>query len=705
VESVLSRGYWVRRNADLPADEGYGVLVLKPGIRATAAFVRELGERAGECGYGVVEARIVDPSEIRETGIARRHYHAHSVFAERGQLTPSERVALLGVYDTPAFSARFGQRARDLPVMPVELFIERSRTPREVIRRWSDASTALHGLNSGVVDGPNEVSDDKYVNLFADPQWTPDGPVFLINSHMPSVLGWWEESITPRLALLLVRMSTHAFSWDRLRAEFCGASDCARALPGSLRRDALDGVLDVPLEPGQKVDRTRNVVHLSNGPVEAMRETALWFDRPIDEQRAGHRFLALAGIGAGDLDRAYLEVEGSIRPLTSATSGLSLAEAAALIRRGRLLDVEAPGCTIETARRIDVAHTLLPAILAEGPVTAVLMSGSSARNRASRDSDVDLVVVANGTAARTERRSVDGMMFECEWMNEDRARHVAEGGDRRDLKGLREASRLAAAIPLHDPGRLVQELRSTANSLSPASEELDERLVAANLSLRTLVTDQELPDFVQWETLREIQDQLAVSLLSLHALRYQKPKWVIHDLHDIGRGELAAALLRSYGSTDDADDSAQTMTDVEAMLTSIAKDLDLPIVSAVLTHGFVEEFPGWSYACRTFADAASLLEEGHGAAADYTAKFAVRLALRLELEITSERAYVIAAPPEAQNARGTESHSDRDIERAWAYRQLFPTALVVHPPSEDDLQRCADWLQLTMEARARAYGL
>src|SRR5688572_24753903 len=59
VESVLSRGDWVRRDADLPADEGYGVLVLKPGIRATAAFVRELEERAGECGYGVVEARIV----------------------------------------------------------------------------------------------------------------------------------------------------------------------------------------------------------------------------------------------------------------------------------------------------------------------------------------------------------------------------------------------------------------------------------------------------------------------------------------------------------------------------------------------------------------------------------------------------------------------------------------------------------------------
>ncbi len=189
----------------------------------------------------------------------------------------------------------------------------------------------------------------------------------------------------------------------------------------------------------------------------------------------------------------------------------------------------------------------------------------------------------------------------------------------------------------------------------------------------------------QWETLREIQDVLAVSLLSLHPLRYQKPKWVIADLEEIGRADLAAALLRSYGATRDDGLVRRTLAGVEELLAAIARAHELPTLDAVLAHGFVERFPGWSYACRTLADARSLHEDGSPAAADYTAKFAARLALRVGAD----------EPADASRAR-----TDADGEHATAYLRLFTDAMS-SPPTEDDLEAAAAWLTLVMQARAR----
>jgi hypothetical protein len=695
VETVLTAGRWVGSvTAELPADGDSGVLLVKPSVRATPEFLREIVQRVAECGYGVVEARAIPASRIRELALARAHYRSHCDFAERGQLTPAERAALLRIYGTPEFEAVHGRRARDIPVLPVERFIAESGIPREFISRWSDASTAARGLDSGALDGPNELGDDKYVNLFSDPRWTPDGPIFLINPHMPSVLRWWEESPSPRVAMLLARMSPQALPWPRLRAEFCGASDGARALPGSLRRDGLEGILAVPVDPGEKVDRTRNVIHLSNGPVEAIRETALWFDRPVEEQPAGRALMAGAGVNAAALlERAYLSVDGSARPFTGATAGLSVSEAAERISRGRLLDAGALACTPETARRVDAAHALLPSLLADALASAVLISGSCARNRSSRDSDVDLVVIAPRTHPRTERREMDGLLFECEWMDEERARHVAAGGDRRDLKGLREASRLACAIAIHDPANLAAELRAIGNAVVPSLAELDERLTRAVVALDTLVASAHEPGFVQWEILRGIQDVLAVTTLSLHPLRYQKAKWVVADLVEIGRGDLAEALLRGYASSADAAAALRTVRAVEGIFANIADEESLPGVEAVLAHGFVERFPGWSYACRTLADVVSLLGDGSAAAADYTAKFAARLALRLD---TDGPAAVPA--PLADAAQGSGS-----APRMKAYRCLFSAAVEVPPPTDDDLELCAEWVRWIIEARERSY--
>jgi hypothetical protein len=275
-------------------------------------------------------------------------------------------------------------------------------------------------------------------------------------------------------------------------------------------------------------------------------------------------------------------------------------------------------------------------------------------------------------------------------MDEARARSVAAGGGRRDLKGLRESSRLACAVPMLDPVGLAAELKAIASDVLPSPGEFDERLTRAVLAFDKLVSSANEPGFVQWETLREIQDALAVSLLSLHPLRYQKPKWVVADLDEIGRNDLAAALLRSYASDGKADLTSRTLQGVENIFASIAGEYELPSVEAVLAHGFVEALPGWSYACRTFADATSLLAEGATGAADFTAKFSARRALSIETELSNASH---DADPETKSTH----------RRLKMYRRLFSSDAEVPPPTDEDLEVCGAWIGRVMEARGRLF--
>lgn len=692
IEEVVHTGRWVHpRAANLGDGSVRGVLVVKPSVRPAAAFVAEIVARAAECGYAVVEARAVAADEVRDRGLARAHYQSHCAFAERGGLSPAERAALLRIYGTEEFERRFGRRAASLAVLPVERFLRESGTPRATIREWSDASTAEWGLDSGALDGPNELADDKYVNLYQHRRWTGDEAVFLINPHMPSVLGWWEESSSLRVALLLARAAAEALSWRRFRDEFCGASDGARALPGSIRRDGLEGVLEVPVEPGETVDRTRNIIHLSNGPIEAIRETALWFERPVDEQPLARRLMDAGGVsGEALMQRAMLAVDGAVRPLSGATAGLDVDETAALLRRGRLLDADEVDCTPPTRRRIDAAHAHVATLRSAVEVRAVLVTASTARNRASRDSDVDLAVVtAEPTAPRIERHAAGDLLLECEWMDVERARRVAGCEGPLDLKGLRESSRLGLAVAVFDPDDLLADLARAARGVVPPHEMVDQRLAGALEALAELIEAEAQPGFVQWEMLRGILDALAVTLLTLHPVRYQKPKWVIADLREIGCGGLADLLLRAYGAAQDQDLAAATMKRTRGLLDDIAAARALPDVAAIGERGFAYEYPDWSFACRTLLDAESLAADGASASADYCAKFAARLALRFD----SDRRVALGEPPAAGFAH--------DV----AYRRLFSREPDIEPPADADLEACSAWVERGVGTREHVFAL
>ena len=555
----------------------------------------------------------------------------HFQIAQAGGLTAAERLRLLEIYDRPEFQERWGCSPINVAVVPVVRFLQESGAPVELINHWSETSTNTRGLDSGAVDGPNEVGDDKYVNAFRHDVYTHDEPVFLLNPHMSSVTSWWEKARSPIVALLLKAASGHALSWARMRREFCGGSDPALALPGSLRRDCYERQLPLQWEDGQVMDRTHNAVHLSNGPVEAMREVVIWFGRRPEETATGR---ALAGVAGWRelMECSYVETWGQTLGLTAATNGMSLAELRALVERGHLLRAEEQAGGESTHSRVDVAWKEARRLRRDPRVRAVVATGSVARNRASADSDLDLLIVSShsGESRRIERRMCDGIVVECEWMSHVEARRVAAAGTG-DLKALREASRLGLGLPVWDPDRLGVEYERLARAARPDQDDVRERLTGAFETLNALIQNPTLQTERQWEGVRAVYDNLAVVLLSLHPVRYHKPKWVVRDLIEIGHEKLAGELLRAYCVSDRSRAAALASADSALrFLEQLATALSLPGYETAIAQGLTDTHPGYSYACRCLADARSLAADGAFLAAQYAAKFAARLGLSLD---------------------------------------------------------------------------
>jgi hypothetical protein len=367
IEQLLERGaYRHPRIADLFEDPGTGVLLFKPHVRVTIETLRDLDERVAECGYVIAEGCLIPPADVRARRLAARHYHLHQTIAERGALNADDRRRLLQIYDGQEFRRRYGCSPAALPVMPVYQFIAETGVPVATINQWSVACANAHGLASGSIDAANELADCKYVNLFRDDADLNGTPVFLLNPHMPAVVGEFEESARPLVVVRLLAVSSDALPWSEVRVGLCGASDPARALPGSIRRDAYDGVFPLRLESGEPIDRTRNGIHLSDGPVEALREIAIWFDRDPAHTSIGR---ALAGESSVDLqaaiDRPFIAIDGRRETLKEATRGKTLDQVREILVRGRLLDIDEQGDTDRLRGEGALLETPSPGNLAE----------------------------------------------------------------------------------------------------------------------------------------------------------------------------------------------------------------------------------------------------------------------------------------------------------------------------------------------------
>lgn len=315
--------------------EASGVLMLKPGVVATDEALAELAARLDAFGYAPADVRTIPFARVREQGLLRRHYHDHFEVARAGRLLPAERRRLLELHDTPAFRRDHGDPAA-IEVLGTDAAAARCGVAPAAIARWAEDAADRHGIDTGHALACNEVGELADVLLLPVALTGASRPVFVVNPQMLSLAAWWEDGPDDTVVALVLARRADARPWSEVRARFLGTGPPARWPPGSIRRDVLDGRSALRYRDDITMGVARNAVHLSNGPIEALREQCVWFGRHAADLAVG-RQLAEAGLDVDAvLDAVFVEDATGVHALSGRTAHLDVPEVIEVLRGARL---------------------------------------------------------------------------------------------------------------------------------------------------------------------------------------------------------------------------------------------------------------------------------------------------------------------------------------------------------------------------------
>jgi len=220
----------------------------------TTKRIFQLIQKKFEAYHLLISGAIMVPGEVlRKTGIMDAHYQYINTLSRGGShiISTKEKEAILhhlGVDPEIKITILGGHEVLTQHPGPDE---------KELNRIWLQGKHFK--LKSGFYYGRFHIGSEE---------------IIIINGFHPQQLSYftgWEK----RILVLLLNSDT---SWERLKMELTGETDPAKASPGSIRRDLLDQALELDLED---VSVSRNYVHLSAGPFEAMYETDNFFSRLV----------------------------------------------------------------------------------------------------------------------------------------------------------------------------------------------------------------------------------------------------------------------------------------------------------------------------------------------------------------------------------------------------------------------------------------
>jgi len=357
-----------------------------------------------------------------------------------------------------------------------------------------------------------------------------------------------------------------------------------------------------------------------------------------------------------------------------------------------------PALRSATLLRLILARNISRSLEQDPRILAVIATGSVARNRCSRTSDLDVTVI---TADEGSRRSVtserqQGVVIDIEWLTKRRAVSIMKGG-KRDLKGLREASRLGLGIYLLDRESLQSSFRVLAFNLLPEKHVIDQRMAALMAILKKCSSQRPGQPEVQWEWCRALVDNLAFVLLMLHPFRYHKPKWVMADLKDAGYDSLNSLLRKAYRIGSDSSNTSRRSIELsKRFIEEMGQLMKAPEIELMLKKGFTRKYAAWSYLCRTWEDAESLFQDQAFGEANFTAKFAVRMTFPLYLE-------KFGSPDLATHPLAILKDIGND-RLSTLYHQLFPTPTKQPFPGQHVRKKCLDLVRACMRMKQGVFG-
>lgn len=229
--SALAGGNVQRVAGEAPSTDGEGPLLLfKPGHVLTAALIRQVLDTFERAGYRAGTAAAWGGDAIAASAIVPVHLGLHYQIARYGDI--SGRVAPSG---RPAYD------------------LTRAGCSIAALDAWWHRAPAPVRLAPCVWQKRDKRND------------------VILNGHVPGLEQRWTHHDAAALAVQL-SAGQRALPWETLRLKVLGVSDPKLAHPSSIRHLAFRGRL-LTSEP---VTLSANLVHLSAGPDEAVRERHLW---------------------------------------------------------------------------------------------------------------------------------------------------------------------------------------------------------------------------------------------------------------------------------------------------------------------------------------------------------------------------------------------------------------------------------------------
>ena len=219
--------------------------------------------------------------------IAEALYPRAARYFARGPTTPTLWENLRRRFDTDEFTAIFGRRYdRSLVVAGADVLRENGLAPHELTRIWEQGRTAVtrdtltrsYGTRAAQVIlgdadsyewfhgrhpiGISRIASAMTAFAMRHERVNNGDPVIVINGHVPGLA----HLFNPRAWVFDLGISSKGAQIGEVRRLLAGGDGQPdRCAPGSLRRDAVEGVL--PVDSTATIDSRHNLVHCSDGLV------------------------------------------------------------------------------------------------------------------------------------------------------------------------------------------------------------------------------------------------------------------------------------------------------------------------------------------------------------------------------------------------------------------------------------------------------
>lgn len=214
-------------------------------------------EKLDQFGVRIVNAQLLGAQYLKDNGVMASHYGVINKVA-----TDPKQYMSQAAKDN--FKAQFGFDVDAAPVVGAiqALDQDKSLTPGSLEDIWKQGKTTK--LAGGTYCAPVSMGG---------------GTVYLMNGFHPQQLQHFVANGRSIVAFHVVSNT----DWTTLRNNLIGATDPAKAAPGSLRNEFLLAKSYFGLD---EVSQGSNGVHLSAGPIEGTVEVSRFFDGPNQLQRA-----------------------------------------------------------------------------------------------------------------------------------------------------------------------------------------------------------------------------------------------------------------------------------------------------------------------------------------------------------------------------------------------------------------------------------